>query len=122
MSLQEQIDKAVGAHGMWKARLRSAIDTGKSDFNPAVVKTDNGCDFGKWLYTTIEAKDKMSPRYAEIKRLHAEFHTEAGRILLLAVSGQKDAAKKDLENGAGKFLTISSSLTKEMMEWKKTAA
>jgi hypothetical protein len=118
MTLHEQIDQAIGAHGMWKARLRVAVESGKSEFDPAVVKTDNKCDFGKWLHVTIAPGHKSSSHYAAIKQLHAEFHLEAGRILQLAVSGQKEAAKKDLE-GAGKFSTISASLTKQMMEWKK---
>jgi hypothetical protein len=27
----EEIDKAISAHGMWKARLKTAIETGKLD-------------------------------------------------------------------------------------------
>jgi hypothetical protein len=29
ISLKEEITKAIGAHGLWKARLKTAIDTGK---------------------------------------------------------------------------------------------
>ncbi|MBM4202005.1 MAG: hypothetical protein FJ189_12070, partial [Gammaproteobacteria bacterium] len=113
MALVEQIDRAIGAHGMWKARIRMAIDTGKSEFDPAIVKTDNSCDFGKWLYGTLEVKS--SPFFEKVKGLHAEFHAEAARILQLALSGQKVVAQAALENPAGKFVTLSSSLTKLMM-------
>ena len=50
MSLQEEIAKALGAHGVWKMRLKTAIDTGKADAQAADVAKDNVCAFGQWLY------------------------------------------------------------------------
>jgi len=47
MAIAEEITKAIGAHGMWKQRLRQAIDTGKSEFTVERVRPDNLCDFGK---------------------------------------------------------------------------
>jgi len=119
MNFQEQLDKAIGAHGLWKARLRTAIDTGKSDFNPHTVKTDNNCDFGKWLYNDISPELKTSPTYKVVLQYHAEFHKEAGRILQLALEGNKEDAEKGIK-AASTFATISSSLTATMMEWKKS--
>ena len=118
MNLKEQIDKAIGAHGMWKARLKMAIDSGKSEFNPAIVKTDNNCDFGKWLYNDISPELKKSPIYDTVIKIHAEFHAEAGQVLQLALSGQKEEAEKGMGTGS-KFSEISASLTRTMMEWKK---
>lgn len=43
----EEIQKATGAHGAWKLRLRTATLTGKSDFTPQKVKCDDQCEFGK---------------------------------------------------------------------------
>ena len=37
-NLSEEIDKAIGAHGMWKNRLNHAIQAGSSDYTVAGVK------------------------------------------------------------------------------------
>lgn len=50
MSIQDEIAKAIGAHGVWKMRRRTAIDTGKADAQAADVAKDNVCPFGQWLY------------------------------------------------------------------------
>ena len=119
MNAKEQIDSAIGAHGMWKARIRGAIDAGKSDFKPEVVRTDCNCDFGKWLYGDIAPELKNSPAYKSIIKAHAEFHVEAGRILQLALSGKKADAEKEMA-GSGKFITLSTQLTAAMMAWKNS--
>ena len=41
MALDDEITKAIGAHGVWKMRLRSAIDSGKADADPVEVGKDN---------------------------------------------------------------------------------
>ena len=117
-SAKEQIDKAIGAHGMWKARLRQAIDTGKSEFKPEVVRTDHACDFGKWLFGDISPELKQSIQYPTVVKYHAEFHAEAGRVLQLAVAGKKADAEAAL-SASSKFASISAALTSTMMEWKR---
>jgi methyl-accepting chemotaxis protein len=119
MNYIEQLDKAIGAHGMWKSRLRMAIDSGSSDFTPAIVKTDNNCEFGKWLHNEISPELKKTPIYGTVVKMHAEFHSEAGRILEMAVNGKKAEAENEIKPSS-KFATLSSSLTATMMEWKKT--
>ena len=61
MSFQDEITKAIGAHGIWKMRLRTAIDSGKADANAADVAKDNACAFGQWLYgSAISASARTS--------------------------------------------------------------
>lgn len=112
----EAIDKAVAAHGMWKQRLRKAIDDGRSDFTVARVSPDNACDFGKWLYSLPPA-ERSAAHWVEVQALHAQFHTEAARILGLALAGKKAEAEKLLALNST-FASLSSSLTKVMMRWK----
>ena len=119
MDAKLQIDKAIGAHGMWKTRLKLAIDAGTSEFDPKKVETDNECDFGKWLYYDISPELKRSAFYKTIVQYHAEFHKEAARILRLALAGKKEEAKNGMK-GLSKFASISGSLTTNMMEWKKS--
>lgn len=117
MSLQEEIKKAIGAHGLWKARLVAAIETGKSEFVPEKVCTDNQCDFGKWLYgVTITSADKTGSHYESVRKLHAEFHKIAAKILELALAGKKDEAKKMMDPGS-EFASLSSKLTVAMTQW-----
>jgi len=114
----EQINNAIAAHGLWKARLRQAIETGKSDFTPSAVKPPNNCEFGKWLYGSIAENLKNTEYYRKVVKLHAEFHVEAARILQLAIDGNKDEAMKGLQI-TGKYVTLSASLTSLMVQWKK---
>lgn len=119
MSRQDEIKKAIGAHGMWKSRLRQAIDTGNSEWAPEKVKLDNVCDFGKWIHALPPAAGDAS-HVARVKDLHAKFHVEASSVLQLAKAGNKDAANKAIAQGSN-FDKLTSELTKELMNWAKAA-
>lgn len=118
MTLKEQIKAAIAAHGAWKVRLKQAIENGNSDFKPDIVKLDNQCDFGKWLYSATP-EVKQSSFYDAVKKLHAEFHATAGKVLLLAVTGQKAEAEKAYGLGSD-YAKISALLTNEMMKWNNS--
>lgn len=119
MSLHDEISKAIGAHGMWKTRLNTAIATGKSEFMPEKVCVDNQCDFGKWLYgASLTGADKHDPHYEKVRTLHAEFHKLAANVLTLALEGKKEEAKKLVEP-SGRFAGLSAELTMAMMDWAK---
>lgn len=114
----EVLDKAIAAHAAWKARLRAAASSGKFDGMASVVKVDNQCDLGKWLYSaSLSAADKQTEHYRMVKRLHAEFHQEAAKVVELAVSGQKEAAEKAIGMG-GPYAKISSALTDALVKWR----
>jgi hypothetical protein len=119
--LDGQITKAVAAHGQWKRRLASAISAGTSEFDAATVRLDDKCDFGQWLHQSIGPQDRSSAHYGTVKKLHADFHAEAARILSLAVSGKKTEAEQGMAAGSA-FARISSNLTQEMMGWKQDAS
>jgi hypothetical protein len=121
MSLQEEIKKAVGAHGMWKKRILDAIETGKSDFNPEGVSKDNNCDFGKWLYgTTIPAAAKSMKEYEDCRQLHAKFHTIASGVLKMALEGKKTEAAAAMSSSSD-FGKLSTQLTQALMKWAVSA-
>ena len=119
MSLKDAISKGIGAHGMWKQRLVSAINTGQSEWVPAVVCQDNQCEFGKWLYP-CSAQEKSSKHFGEVRNLHAQFHSEAAEVLKMALAKKKDEATKAIAAGS-KYHLISTNLTKEMMAWKSNS-
>ena len=122
MSIKEEITKAIGAHGMWKMRLRTAIDTGKADTNVADVANDHACGFGQGLYgSMLDAAAKNSSDFKEVQKLHAEFHKVAAQVLQLALQGKIAEADKLMEEGSP-FVVVSGRLTSALMHWQKSAA
>lgn len=114
---EEEIGKAISAHGQWKQKLRSAIDSGSSDIAPEQVKQDCNCAFGKWLYGNMPEERKSSPYYKDVREMHARFHSEAGTIMGLAINGKKDDANDRMKMGS-EFSKLSSQLTKKLQEWR----
>jgi len=49
MAQVEEIERAIAAHGKWKADLRQAIQTGTIDTPVETIQMVNQCVFGKWL-------------------------------------------------------------------------
>jgi hypothetical protein len=120
MDHAQEIDKAVGAHGMWKNRLKQAIDTGKLDTPVLTIGANNQCPFGKWLYgPTVTAHDKASEHYKTVAELHTQFHKAAAKVAELATTGKKSEAEKSLAPNS-EFANISTKLTTAMLAWKKT--
>jgi hypothetical protein len=117
MLTKEAIKKGIGAHGMWKQRLRKAIETGESEWTPDVVCQDNQCEFGKWLYS-CSAEEKASPHYENVKNLHAKFHVSAAKVLSLALSSKTKEAENEIGAGSD-YSKHSNALTIEMMAWEK---
>jgi predicted RNase H-like nuclease (RuvC/YqgF family) len=121
MSTKDEIKNAVAAHGRWKTKLKSALDTGKMDAHLSIIKADNECTFGKWLNgPTITEKQKHSDHYREVRKLHSAFHEKASKVAQLAVSGNKADAMKMLEVN-GEFSIASAALTTAMLAWLKKA-
>lgn len=121
MADKAEIDKAIGAHGMWKTRLKQGIATGKFDTPVDTIRVDNQCAFGKWLYgSSLVPGDKTSNHYKNVKDLHAEFHRTAAKVAELALAGKKVQAEQMLSM-QGEYSAISAKLTTAMMNWKKDA-
>lgn len=115
-SLIEHIEAAISSHELWKKRLLSAIESGISEWAPQTVKTDNQCDFGRWLYACTP-KEKAMPRYDVVKHLHAQFHIEAGRILDIGLRGDRHNALAEMAKGQ-RYANMSASLMDELRNWE----
>jgi hypothetical protein len=115
-SIADEIKNAMGAHGAWKLKLRTAISTGRSDFKPAQVRCDDGCAFGQWLHGSgIDRETKQGMPYKVVRRLHAEFHQCAGDVLAMAIADQKDKALALLE---GEYTERSEKLVRALTKWR----
>src|SRR4030067_1327121 len=81
MAFEHEITKAIGAHGVWKMRLRTAIDSGKADANAADVAKDNACPFGQWLYGAVPQAARTGADHAAGRKLDADFHQCAPKVI-----------------------------------------
>lgn len=115
--INDQINKAIGAHGLWKTRLKYSIEHSKSDFSAAEVRMDNLCEFGKWLYA-CSAEQKNSLDWKNIKNLHGKFHAAAASVLELALKGKKEEAEIEFLNG--NFTKVSNELNSALIQWKQS--
>ena len=121
MGLEDEIKKAIGDHGKWKKKLKSAVDTGKIDVNISTIRSDDYCDFGKWLHgPSTTASEKNSLYYQTVHDLHAAFHERAAQVAQHAVAGNKVAAMKMLGVN-GEYIEASATLTTAMIDWLKEA-
>ncbi len=115
VSLQ-QINDAIGAHGAWKLRLRSAIRTRSADITSHTASCDDKCAFGKWLYgPDIDAATRTGVPYGVIRRLHADFHRSAGSVLFLIERGKVAEAEAQM---TGEFTQRSETLVRALNKWK----
>jgi methyl-accepting chemotaxis protein len=118
MELDEQIQAAIGAHGLWKSVLKASIASGTSEMPADVVRDDHHCSFGKWLHgPEIDAQAKKSSHYRKCTELHRRFHIAAAEIVSLAIAGKKQDASNALGEGQD-FAKVSHELTRELMAWK----
>lgn len=115
--MADGISKAIPAHGAWKRRLADAIASSRSEYSVEVVRTDNQCEFGRWLYGLPDA-EQASPECAKVRDLHAKFHLEAAKTLALALAGNREEAERTMVLD-GPYSVASSALTMAMMEWRR---
>jgi hypothetical protein len=66
------------------------------------------------------ATARTSKHYDEVRKLHAEFHTEAAKVPRLAKASHKPEAHRALDR-EGTFTNTSGALTSAMMAWAKEA-
>lgn len=119
MAAMTEIDRAIGAHGMWKLRLKAAIASGRMEAPIEAIRADEDCPFGKWLASpTIAPSTRGTTHYARVRELHAEFHQAAATVAELAVAGRAAEAEQMIAM-SGDFSHAASRLTSAMQEWKR---
>jgi hypothetical protein len=108
---------AVAAHGAWKAKLLAAVIAGRRDLDPDVVRQDDRCALGTWLYGD-GAAHQGTEHYERVRALHAEFHGLAGSILDDVLGRDPHAARRSLEFG-GPFDEQSAHLVQAVNDWAR---
>jgi hypothetical protein len=120
MKTCDALEKAIVFHARWKYRLMDAINTGKSEWSVGDVRTDNACEFGKWLLA-LPLSGRLNENCKKVRTLHAEFHMLAANVLELALAGRKEEATAAMALGS-RFSAVSSSLTMAVTAWKEAAS
>jgi Chemoreceptor zinc-binding domain len=112
--LHTELRAAIGAHGVWKQRLRTAIRTGSRSLDPDTLCRDDACRFGQWLSSlpTETAAHAVVRRTAEC---HRRFHQAAGQVASLALAGRPAEASAMLDQGA--FHDASEALALALADW-----
>jgi hypothetical protein len=112
---REEINEAIGAHGAWKLRLRTAAQRNERDLPVQDICRDDKCRFGKWLMT-VSPNPRNQSHLEKVRRLHAEFHQAAGDIARQIASGDGAAALGALDGPGfdGKSRELKAALT----HWK----
>lgn len=111
-----QINDAIGAHGTWKMRLRTAIRTGRGEIDSRMAARDCECAFGKWMYgAALGAETRAGTPYQVVRRLHADFHRAAGHVLLCVENGEPAGAEAAMES---EFIPCSDKLVRALTKWK----
>jgi hypothetical protein len=115
-TLQEQLQKAITAHGVFKVRIGQMVDAGTPDMTAQVAGADNQCPFGQWLYGGIDPSAKSSPHYQTVKDLHATFHKAAAEVVALSLARKRGEAAAAMEMGST-FKQASGKLVIALSTW-----
>lgn len=97
--MSEFLDRAMMTHSAVKNRLIRAV-RGEEDIDYNVIKRDDLCEVGKWIYGEGGQKHGVSQIFHEFKKTHADFHKCAANVLLLHRSGKVAEANAELQRGS----------------------
>ncbi len=110
------LDHAIVSHARWKSHLRTAISTGQSDKPLDQARSDDQCEFGKWLHQ-MPLNERLTPRWRNVHALHEKFHAEAAHILDLATHQRQEEAEAGMKPGSP-FTRVSTDLVMALNQWK----
>ena len=92
------VSAAISAHKHWKSRLSLLVgDLQKEQLDPMEVGDPVRCKLGKWIATMIDTNRRDS-LFTSLITTHTEFHRLASVIVSLANNGEREEAKRLLDN------------------------
>ncbi len=117
--LREQVEATIATHYEWLDQMRSAVETGSSALDLALVAREDLCPIGIWLNSTISETLRTMPLYHVTKSRHAVFHRSMSRVLAAAITCQPAAAMSIRPDGD--FTMVASSLLRTLRDWLAVA-
>jgi methyl-accepting chemotaxis protein len=115
-TLQEQIQKAITAHGVFKVRLSMIVEAGTTEMTAATAAADSRCPVGQWLYGGLDPSVKASAHYQTVMDLHATFHRAAGDVMALSLARKQGEALAAMETPST-FKQASDKLVAALTAW-----
>jgi hypothetical protein len=116
VNVPDEVRRAIAAHGLWKARLKDAVQAGRSDYRASEVALPDRCDFGRWL--AAQPPTARGEAWVRIEELHAAFHQAAAAVLARLEAGDHAGAEQMLAHGEH-YAMASSRLTMAMLAWSR---
>jgi hypothetical protein len=116
---QEQIQRAITAHGVFKVRLSLIVEAGTADMTAAAAAADNLCPVGQWLYEGLGPSAKADPHYESVRALHATFHRAAGEVMALSLARKQGEALAAMETPST-FKQASDKLVAALVAWSES--
>jgi EAL domain-containing protein (putative c-di-GMP-specific phosphodiesterase class I) len=117
--LREQVEATIATHYEWLDQMRSAVETGSSALDLALVAREDLCPIGIWLNSTISETLRTMPLYHVTKSRHAVFHRSMSRVLAAAITCQPAAAMSIRPDRD--FTMVASSLLRTLRDWLAVA-
>jgi hypothetical protein len=96
-SLVMTFEEAAAAHARWRTTFSEAIRNGGEGLEVEVIRLDNLCPLGRWLNGDGERAVGNVVGHRMLANVHAEFHTEAARVLALAQRGRVHEAQRAMD-------------------------
>lgn len=112
----QALQEAIGAHGVWKMRLRRAVESRSTEVPVETARRDDCCALGKLLYERLPAPLRNDPHYGTIRDLHRQFHAAAADALGFALDGKAAEANAVID---GRFASASTSLSSAVTGWRR---
>jgi hypothetical protein len=74
--------EALDAHIAWTRRVETHLKgNDAAHYEVAEVAADHLCTLGKWIHGAARQEFGQAPEYAELRRVHADFHIAVGAVL-----------------------------------------
>ena len=121
MISKEELQRAIGVHLLWKARLKAALEAGLSLPAAESLRRSDQCEFGRWLCTCADSSGPRSEQHRIVDQLHAAFHQAAAQVVDLDLGGDAAGAASSVGTG-GAFHEASSRLLQAMKAWHESLA
>jgi diguanylate cyclase (GGDEF)-like protein len=119
LELRAQVEATINMHYVWLDRMRTAVATGTSALDPALVAREDLCPIGVWLNSTISESLRTMPLYYVTKSRHAVFHRSMARVLAAALARRPEAASSIRPDGD--FSMVAASLLCTLRDWLAVA-
>ncbi|MEW6646306.1 MAG: CZB domain-containing protein [Pseudomonadota bacterium] len=90
--------QALDAHIAWTRRVENHLKgSDDSRYEVAEVAADHLCTLGKWIHGPAQREFGPTAEYAELRRVHADFHIAVGAVLNDVDNGTVTDAEQSLK-------------------------